>query len=71
MLLESRGMQKFFTEDVEYLPVACTIVVHHEKLLGRGTIWAFYPPRCHVESQLPVSPAMSVSLSSISLEHRE
>ena len=51
------------SHDPEYLPIPCTIVVQHEDLLGPGTIWGFYPHRCHVESDLPVSPGMTVSLS--------
>ena len=31
--------------------------------LGSGTIWGFYPHRCHVESELLVSPGMTLSLS--------
>lgn len=57
-------MQTCFSSDhPEYLPIPCTIVVHDEDRLGSGTVWAFYPHRCHVESQLRVSPGMTVSLS--------
>ncbi len=57
-------MQTCFSgDDVEYLPIACTVYVHHEDMIGAGTVWAFYPHRCHVESQVPVFPGMTVSLS--------
>lgn len=61
----------FSSDDPEYLPIPCTIVVHDEDRLGRGTIWGFYPHHCHVESDLLVSPGMTVSLSSISQAHLE
>ena len=53
----------FSSDDPEYLPIPCTIIVHQEDQLGAGTIWGFYPHRCHVESELPLSPGMTVSLS--------
>ena len=53
----------FSSDDPEYLPIPCTIVVQHADLLGSGTIWGFYPGRCHVESDVPVGPGMTVSLS--------
>ena len=60
----SRGMQTCFSsDDPESLPIPCTIVVHDEDRLGSGTIWGFYPQRCHVESALLVSPGMTLSLS--------
>ena len=52
----------FSSDDPESPPIPCTIVVHREELLASGTIWGFYPHRCHVESELPVSPGMTVSL---------
>jgi len=51
------------SDDSDYLPIPCTIIVHHEDLFGKGTIWGFYPHRCHVESDLLVSPGVTVSLS--------
>ena len=51
----------FSSDDPESPPIPCTIVVHREELLASGTIWGFYPHRCHVESELPV-PGMTVSL---------
>ena len=60
----SRGMQTCFSsDDPEDLPIAFTIVVHGEDRLGSGTIWVFYPRRCHVESDFLVSPGMIVTLS--------
>ena len=57
-------MQTWFSsDDPEYLPIPCTLVVHHEDVLGTGTVWGFYPHRCHVERDLLVSPGMAVSLS--------
>jgi hypothetical protein len=53
----------FSSDDPEYLPIPCTIVLHHEDLIGSGTIWGFYPHRCHVESELLLSPGLTVSLS--------
>lgn len=53
----------FSSDDPEYLPIPCTIVVHDEDHLGRGTIWGFYPGRCHVESEVPLGPGFMVSLS--------
>jgi hypothetical protein len=49
-------------DNSDCLTIPCTIVVHQEELLGRGTVWGFYPHRCHVESDLLVSPGMTVSL---------
>lgn len=40
--------------DIEDIPILGAI--------GTGRVWAFYPQRCHVESWLPVSPGMMVSL---------
>ncbi len=37
--------------------------MHHEEAIGAGTAWALYPHRCHVESELTVSPGMAVFLS--------
>jgi hypothetical protein len=57
-------MQTCFSSDNPgTLPVPCTLVVHDEDRLGSGTIWGFYPHRCHVESQLTLSPGMTVSVS--------
>ena len=53
----------FSSDDPEYLPIACTIVLHDEDRLGSGTIWGFYPHRCHVVSDFLVSPGMLVTLS--------
>ena len=53
----------FSSNDPEYLPIPCTIVVHDEDLRGRGTIWGFSPRRCHVESELLLNPGLTVSLS--------
>jgi hypothetical protein len=53
----------FFPDDPEYLPIPCTIIVHQNDQLGAGTIWGFYPHRCHVEAELSLSPGMTVSLS--------
>lgn len=53
----------FSSDDPETLPILCTIVVYDEDRLGSGTIWGFYPSRCHVQSDLSVSPGMMVSLS--------
>lgn len=53
----------FSSDDPEYLPIPCTIIVHQENQLGAGTIWGFYPHRCHVESEFPLTPGMTVSLS--------
>jgi hypothetical protein len=55
-------MQRFSTELFETPPVPCTMLVHDEELLGKGTVWGFYPHRCHVETDLRTSPGMSVSL---------
>jgi hypothetical protein len=57
-------MQTCFSSDnPEYLPIPCTIIVHQQDQLGADTIWGFYPPRCHVESELPLSHGMNHSLS--------
>ena len=53
----------FSSDDPEYLPIPCTIRIHDKDRLGSGTIWRFYPSRCHVESDLPIRPGMMVSLS--------
>ena len=53
----------YSSEDREDLSLSCTILVHDENRLGSGTIWGFYPSRCHVESDLPISPGMMISLS--------
>ena len=53
----------FCSDNPEALPIPCTIVVHDEDRLGRGTIWGFYPHRCLVESELLLNPGMTVSLS--------
>jgi hypothetical protein len=49
--------------EVDLLPIPCTVYVQHEDNIGIGTVWGFYPQRCHVESPLPVCPGMTVSLS--------
>ncbi len=53
----------FSSDEVELLPIPCTVYVQHEEHIGVGTVWAFYSQRCHIETQLPVSPGMTVSLS--------
>jgi hypothetical protein len=53
----------FSSDDPETLPVPCTLLIHDEDQLGPGTIWGFYPSGCHVESELLLSPGMTVSLS--------
>jgi hypothetical protein len=53
----------FSSDDPESLPIPCTIVVHDENRIGRGTIWGFYPGRCHVESEVVLSAGLVVSLS--------
>jgi hypothetical protein len=53
----------FSSDDPDTLPVPCTLVVHDEDQLVRGTIWGFYPRCCHVESELAISPGMTVSVS--------
>ncbi len=45
------------------LPIPARVSVHHEESIGLGTVWASYPHRCHVESELLVSPGMAVFLS--------
>jgi hypothetical protein len=47
----------------EDLPIPCTIAAHEADGPIDGTIWAFYPHRCLVESQYPLTPGMPVSLT--------
>jgi hypothetical protein len=61
----------FSTEEAELLPIPCSVYVQHDEDIREGTVWAFYPQRCHVQSQLPVSPGMTVSLSLHFLERDE
>src|SRR5687768_11857289 len=48
------------SDDPDSLPIPCTIVVHDEDRIGRGTIWGFYPGRGHVESEVGLSPGVVV-----------
>lgn len=50
-------------DDVDELPVSCTVCLPQEGMIGTGRVWAFYPDSCHVESSLSVSPGMLVALS--------
>ncbi len=45
------------------LSIPCKVSVHHKEAIGAGTVWALYPHRCHVESELTVSPGRAVFLS--------
>jgi hypothetical protein len=57
-------MQTGFSEDdPENLTVACTVYVHQYNRLDAATILRFYSRGCHVESQVSLSPGMTVSLS--------
>src|SRR5512133_10814 len=51
------------SDDPETLPILCTIVVHDENVCATGTVWGFFPHRCHVESPIPLMPGMHVSVS--------
>lgn len=53
----------FSSVDVALLPIPCTVYVQQEDEVEGGTVWAFSPQRCHVQSPLPVCPGMTVSLS--------
>ena len=49
-------------DDSDDLPILCTLALHQDETLIAGTIWAFYPHRCHVETERPLTPGMVVSL---------
>ncbi len=53
-------METCFSSDGSESPLPCTIVLHDNDHLGPGTIWAFYPGRCHVESEVPIGPDMDL-----------
>jgi hypothetical protein len=57
-------MQTCFSSDnPDDLPIPCTIAVHEADGPIDGTIWAFYPHRCLVESHYPLTPGMPVSVT--------
>ena len=51
------------TDDAEDLPIPCTISIQEQDGPIDGTVWAFYPHRCLVESHQPLTAGMTVSLT--------
>ena len=51
------------SNDREDLPISCTISILQEKRLIAGTIGGFYPHHCQVETEHPLIPGMTVSLT--------
>ena len=57
-------MQTQLTADARAdLPIPCTIAILQEDRVIAGTICGFYPHHCHVETQHPLTPGMTVSLT--------
>ena len=53
----------FIADDPDDLPIPCTITILQENRSIAGTIWAFYPHHCDVETQLPLTPGMTISVT--------
>jgi hypothetical protein len=53
----------FSPDDVDDLPIPCTVCLSQEGMIGTGRVWAFSPESCHVQSALSMNPGMVVSLS--------
>ena len=53
----------FIADDPDDLPIPCTLSIHQENRSIAGTIWAFYPHHCDVETQRPLTPGMTISVT--------
>ena len=53
----------FSSAQSEALPICCTISILQENRLIAGIIWGFYPHHCQVETEYPLIPGMTVSLT--------